>query len=135
MILKQFWVQKQKKIYVRHSDNFFLTKCGIFTNSNSNVFTHISYNFWFTQTYYTSFSSSEIVELMISLTESSSGYGFWATVQNTSPIFLMQTLWIIWTAPQKGICFFWPFAIFWHFSQYTLILMILRPSQYAERYF
>ena len=87
VILKQFWVQKQKKIYVRHCDNSFLTKYGIFTNSNCNVFTHISYNFWFTQTYYTSFSSSEIVELMISLTESSSGYGFRATVQNTSLIF------------------------------------------------
>ena len=83
---------KTEKNYVRHSDNFFLTKYGILTNYNFDIFTHISYNFWLTQTYYTSFSSSEIVELMISLTKSSSSYGFWATVQNISLIFSVQTL-------------------------------------------
>ena len=87
MILKQFWAQKPKRIYVRHSDNFFLTKYGILTNYNFDIFTHISYNFWLTQTYYSSFSNSEIVELMISSTKSSSSYGFLATVQNISLIF------------------------------------------------
>ena len=101
MILKQFWAQKPKRIYVRHSDNFFLTKYGILTNYNFDIFTHISYNFWLTQTYYSSFSNSEIVELMISLTKSSSSYGFLATVQNISLIFFgsdftskCNTLWI-----------------------------------------
>ena len=87
MILKQFWAQKPKRTYVRHSDNFFLTKYGILTNYNFDIFTHISYNFWLTQTYYSSFSNSEIVELMISSTKSSSSYGFLATVQNISLIF------------------------------------------------
>ena len=64
--------------------NYFLAKYGVLTNLNFNVFTHISYNFWARQTYFTSFLCSERVKYMHSLTQSS--YGFWATGQNTSRI-------------------------------------------------
>ena len=107
---------KTEKNYVRNSDNFFLTKYGIQTNSNSNVFTHISYNFWLTQTYYTSFLSSEIVELMISLTESSSSYGFWATVQNISLIFFGSDFIFLMEKPRLVEFFAWNWQNYEYFS-------------------